>query len=53
MIHRCTVFFDLLLDSQNVIDCEPLLYQIIYIGGRIDKIVSNRTIVQYLPYVTK
>ncbi len=28
------------------------LYQIIYIGGR-DKIVQNRTIVQYLPYVTQ
>ncbi|RYQ91823.1 hypothetical protein Ahy_B09g097858 [Arachis hypogaea] len=38
------------LDSEDVIDCEPLLG---YLHRGMEKIVENRTIIQYLPYVTR
>ena len=38
------------LDGENVIDCEPILG---YLHRGMEKIAENRTIVQYLPYVTR
>ncbi|MCS6783139.1 MAG: NAD(P)H-quinone oxidoreductase subunit H [Gloeomargarita sp. SKYBB_i_bin120] len=38
------------LDGENVIDCEPVLG---YLHRSMEKIAENRTIVQYLPYVTR
>lgn len=38
------------LDGENVIDCEPVLG---YLHRAMEKIAENRTIVQYLPYVTR
>jgi len=38
------------LDGENVIDCEPVLG---YLHRGMEKIAENRTIVQYLPYVTR
>lgn len=38
------------LDGENVIDCEPVLG---YLHRSMEKIAENRTIIQYLPYVTR
>ncbi|MFT4899367.1 MAG: NAD(P)H-quinone oxidoreductase subunit H [Flavobacteriales bacterium] len=38
------------LDGENVIDCEPVMG---YLHRGMEKIAENRTIVQYLPYVTR
>nr|YP_007026193.1 NADH-plastoquinone oxidoreductase subunit 7 [Apopellia endiviifolia]AFU88903.1 NADH-plastoquinone oxidoreductase subunit 7 [Apopellia endiviifolia]WIA67786.1 NADH-plastoquinone oxidoreductase subunit 7 [Apopellia endiviifolia]WKW94995.1 NADH-plastoquinone oxidoreductase subunit 7 [Apopellia endiviifolia] len=38
------------LDGENVSDCEPVLG---YLHRGMEKIAENRTIVQYLPYVTR
>ncbi|WP_017327690.1 NAD(P)H-quinone oxidoreductase subunit H [Synechococcus sp. PCC 7336] len=38
------------LDGENVVDCEPVLG---YLHRAMEKIAENRTIVQYLPYVTR
>ncbi|XLU61172.1 hypothetical protein S245_020381, partial [Arachis hypogaea] len=38
------------LDGEDVIDCEPLLG---YLHRGMEKIAENRTIIQYLPYVTR
>lgn len=38
------------LDGENVIDCEPVLG---YLHRGMEKIAENRTVVQYLPYVTR
>lgn len=38
------------LDGENVIDCEPILG---YLHRGMEKIAENKTIVQYLPYVTR
>nr|YP_005353004.1 NADH-plastoquinone oxidoreductase subunit 7 [Mankyua chejuensis]ADZ48036.1 NADH-plastoquinone oxidoreductase subunit 7 [Mankyua chejuensis]AJJ48667.1 NADH-plastoquinone oxidoreductase subunit 7 [Mankyua chejuensis] len=38
------------LDGENIIDCEPVLG---YLHRGMEKIAENRTIVQYLPYVTR
>ncbi|MEL7086206.1 MAG: NAD(P)H-quinone oxidoreductase subunit H [Cyanobacteria bacterium P01_A01_bin.3] len=38
------------LDGENVVDCEPVLG---YLHRSMEKIAENRTIVQYLPYVTR
>jgi NAD(P)H-quinone oxidoreductase subunit H len=38
------------LDGENVIDCEPVLG---YLHRGMEKIAENRTIIQYLPYVTR
>nr|ATL58797.1 NADH-plastoquinone oxidoreductase subunit H [Salvinia cucullata] len=38
------------LDGENVVDCEPVLG---YLHRGMEKIAENRTIVQYLPYVTR
>ena len=38
------------LDGENVVDCEPILG---YLHRGMEKIAENRTIVQYLPYVTR
>ncbi|XP_057758864.1 NAD(P)H-quinone oxidoreductase subunit H, chloroplastic-like [Arachis stenosperma] len=38
------------LDGEDVIDCEPLLG---YLHRGMEKIAKNRTIIQYLPYVTR
>ncbi|RZC65732.1 hypothetical protein C5167_009425 [Papaver somniferum] len=38
------------LDGEDVIDCEPIL-SYLHIG--MEKIAENRTIIQYLPYVTR
>ncbi|XLS71385.1 hypothetical protein HN51_028250 [Arachis hypogaea] len=37
-------------DGEDVIDCEPLLG---YLHRGMEKIAENRTIIQYLPYVTR
>ncbi|CAN6483142.1 unnamed protein product [Victoria cruziana] len=37
------------LDGKDVIDCEPILG---YLHRRMEKITENRTIIQYLPYMT-
>lgn len=38
------------LDGENVLDCEPVVG---YLHRGMEKIAENRTIVQYLPYVTR
>ena len=38
------------LDGENVVDCEPVLG---YLHRSMEKIAENRTIIQYLPYVTR
>ncbi|CAN1861554.1 NAD(P)H-quinone oxidoreductase subunit H, chloroplastic [Linum perenne] len=38
------------LDGEDVIDCEPILG---YLHRGMEKIGENRTIIQYLPYVTR
>ena len=38
------------LDGENVIDCEPVLG---YLHRGMEKIAENRSVVQYLPYVTR
>ncbi len=38
------------LDGENVVDCEPVLG---YLHRSMEKIAENRTVVQYLPYVTR
>ncbi|KAG6539792.1 hypothetical protein Mapa_018837 [Marchantia paleacea] len=38
------------LDGEDVLDCEPVLG---YLHRGMEKIAENRTIVQYLPYVTR
>ncbi|KAM3729256.1 hypothetical protein ACB098_M002300 [Castanea mollissima] len=38
------------LDGEDVIDCEPILG---YLHRGMEKIAENRTIIQYLPYVTR
>jgi NAD(P)H-quinone oxidoreductase subunit H len=38
------------LDGENVLDCEPILG---YLHRGMEKIAENRTLVQYLPYVTR
>uniref|UniRef100_UPI0030FF1E5F NAD(P)H-quinone oxidoreductase subunit H n=1 Tax=Equisetum pratense TaxID=231681 RepID=UPI0030FF1E5F len=38
------------LDGENVIDCKPVLG---YLHRGMEKIAENRTIIQYLPYVTR
>ncbi|PVH32000.1 hypothetical protein PAHAL_9G286900 [Panicum hallii] len=38
------------LDGEDVIDCEPILG---YLHRGMEKITENRTIIQYLPYVTR
>ncbi|RRT35994.1 hypothetical protein B296_00047206 [Ensete ventricosum] len=38
------------LDGEDVIDYEPVLG---YLHGGMKKIEENRTIIQYLPYVTR
>lgn len=38
------------LDGENVVDCEPVLG---YLHRGMEKIAENRSIVQYLPYVTR
>ncbi|XBJ09420.1 hypothetical protein VPH35_014504 [Triticum aestivum] len=38
------------LDGEDVIDCEPILG---YLHTGMEKITENRTIIQYLPYVTR
>nr|QCD15740.1 NADH-plastoquinone oxidoreductase subunit 7 [Osmunda japonica] len=37
-------------DGENAIDCEPILG---YLHRGMEKIAENRTIIQYLPYVTR
>ena len=38
------------LDDENVIDCEPILG---YLHRGLKRFAENKTIVQYLPYVTR
>lgn len=38
------------LDGENVLDCKPVLG---YLHRGMEKIAENRTIIQYLPYVTR
>ena len=38
------------LDGEDVIDCEPILG---YLHRGMEKIAENRTIIQYLSYVTR
>ncbi|MCD9638592.1 hypothetical protein HAX54_022652 [Datura stramonium] len=38
------------LDGEDVVDCEPILS---YLHRGMEKIAENRTIIQYLPYVTR
>jgi NAD(P)H-quinone oxidoreductase subunit H len=38
------------LDGEDVIDCEPILG---YLHRGMEKIAENRSIIQYLPYVTR
>nr|AND48686.1 49 kDa subunit of NADH-plastoquinone oxidoreductase [Sphagnum contortum] len=38
------------LDGEDVIDCEPVLG---YLHRGMEKIAENRTVIQYLPYVTR
>jgi len=38
------------LDGENVVDCEPILG---YLHRGMEKIAENRSILQYLPYVTR
>jgi len=38
------------LDGENVVDCEPVLG---YLHRGMEKIAENRSILQYLPYVTR
>ncbi|AFY73696.1 NADH dehydrogenase I, D subunit [Synechococcus sp. PCC 7502] len=38
------------LDGEDVVDCEPVLG---YLHRGMEKIAENRTVVQYLPYVTR
>jgi NAD(P)H-quinone oxidoreductase subunit H len=38
------------LDGENVVDCEPILG---YLHRGMEKIAENRTLLQYLPYVTR
>nr|YP_010933343.1 49 kDa subunit of NADH-plastoquinone oxidoreductase [Streptofilum capillatum]WKT08520.1 49 kDa subunit of NADH-plastoquinone oxidoreductase [Streptofilum capillatum]WKT08620.1 49 kDa subunit of NADH-plastoquinone oxidoreductase [Streptofilum sp. BC4-VF8pt]WKT08719.1 49 kDa subunit of NADH-plastoquinone oxidoreductase [Streptofilum sp. ZNP2-VF4pt] len=38
------------LDGENVADCEPVLG---YLHRGMEKIAENRTVIQYLPYVTR
>ncbi|KAL4184726.1 hypothetical protein AMTRI_Chr10g2560 [Amborella trichopoda] len=38
------------LDGEGVIDCEPILG---YLHKGMEKIAENRTIIQYLPYITR
>ena len=38
------------LDGENVLDCEPILG---YLHRGMEKIAENRTLLQYLPYVTR
>ncbi|KAK5833798.1 hypothetical protein PVK06_017657 [Gossypium arboreum] len=38
-----------LIDGEDVVDCEPILG---YLHRGMEKIAENRTIIQYLPYVT-
>ncbi|MDX2271379.1 MAG: NAD(P)H-quinone oxidoreductase subunit H [Cyanobacteriota bacterium] len=38
------------LDGENVMDCEPVLG---YLHRGMEKIAENRTVVQYLPYVSR
>jgi len=38
------------LDGEDVVDCEPVLG---YLHRGMEKIAENRTIIQYLPYVTR
>ncbi|RZC92601.1 hypothetical protein C5167_029525 [Papaver somniferum] len=38
------------LDGEDVIDCEPILG---YLHRGMEKMAENRTIIQYLPYVTR
>jgi NAD(P)H-quinone oxidoreductase subunit H len=38
------------LDGENVLDCEPILG---YLHRGMEKIAENRTVLQYLPYVTR
>ncbi|CAN4087052.1 unnamed protein product [Withania somnifera] len=38
------------LDGEDVVDCEPILG---YLHRGMEKIAENRTIIQYLPYVTR
>lgn len=38
------------LDGENVVDCEPILG---YLHRGMEKIAENRSIIQYLPYVTR
>ncbi|KAK3440552.1 hypothetical protein EUGRSUZ_B00847 [Eucalyptus grandis] len=40
----------LTLDGEDVIDCEPILG---YLHRGMEKIAENRTVIQYLPYVTR
>jgi NAD(P)H-quinone oxidoreductase subunit H len=38
------------LDGENVVDCEPILG---YLHRGMEKIAENRSVLQYLPYVTR
>lgn len=38
------------LEGEDVIDCEPIW---VYLHRGMEKIAENRTIIQYLPYVTR
>jgi len=38
------------LDGEDVVDCEPVLG---YLHRGMEKIAENRTVIQYLPYVTR
>jgi len=38
------------LDGENVVDCEPILG---YLHRGMEKIAENRSVIQYLPYVTR
>lgn len=38
------------LDGENIVDCEPVIG---YLHRGMEKIAENRTVVQYLPYVTR
>jgi len=38
------------LDGENVVDCEPVLG---YLHRGMEKIAENRSVIQYLPYVTR
>jgi len=40
----------LTLDGENVLDCEPVLG---YLHRGMEKIAEGRTVIQYLPYVTR